>query len=57
MLKFFDTHKWDPVQLLHGHVVLYQDASNSGDAYLIHVVACLQVVVAVAGGDGLYCLL
>ena len=57
MLKFFDTHKWDPVQLLHGHVVLYQDASNSGDAYLIHVVACLQVVVAVAGGDGLHCLL
>lgn len=24
---------WDFVQLLHGHVMLYQDASDSGDAY------------------------
>ena len=24
--------KWDPVQLLHGHFVLYQDVSYSGNA-------------------------
>lgn len=29
--------KWDHI-LLHGHVVLYQDASDSGNTYLINVV-------------------
>lgn len=37
MSKFFDPAtvplKWHPVQLLHGHVVLYLDASDSGNAY------------------------
>lgn len=53
--------KWDPVQLLHGHFVLYQDASYSGNAYSVYVVEhlpiYLQVFVAVAAGDGLHCLL
>ena len=28
--------KWDPVQLLHGNLVLYQDASDSGNAYSLY---------------------
>lgn len=35
--------KWDPVQLLHGHVVLYQDASDSGNAYSIYVIEYLPI--------------
>ena len=42
MSKFFDPDtvplKWDPVQLLHGRVVLYQDACDSGNAYSIYAV-------------------
>ena len=44
-----------PVQLLHGHVVLYQDASDSGNSYSIYVVD-LKVFVSVASGDGLHCI-
>lgn len=46
-LKSFDPDtvplKWDPVQLLHGHFVLYQDASYSGDAYSVYVVDHLPI--------------
>ena len=52
--------KWDPVQLLHGNLVLYQDASDSGNAHSLYVYwihLYLQVFVAVAGWDGLHCLL
>lgn len=47
MSKFFDhdnvPFKWDPVKLLHGHVVFYQDASDRGDAYTIFVVEYLHI--------------
>lgn len=45
MLKSFDPVplKWDPVQLLHGHVVLYQGASDGGNAYLIYIVEFLPI--------------
>ena len=35
--------KWDPVELLHGDVVLSQDASDGGDAHMIYVVEHLPV--------------
>ena len=45
--KFFDPDtvplKWDPVQLLNGHVVLYQNVSDSGNAYSIYVVEYLPI--------------
>ena len=59
MSKFLKTDtvplEWGPVQLLHGHVVLYQDASDSGNSYSIYVVD-LKVFVSVASGDGLHCI-
>ena len=35
--------KWDPVQLLHGNLVLYQDASDSGNAHSLYVIEYFSI--------------
>ena len=35
--------KWDPVQLLHGNLVLYQDASDSGNAHSLYVIEYISI--------------
>ena len=47
MSKSFDPDtvppKWDLVQLLHGHLVLYQDVSDSENAYTVYVVEYFSI--------------